>query len=273
MVLKQIAKGAIFFALLVNTTLNAFNQSDDCCNYLMPCGFSLQVQGGVNPIIWANRSDECCINDAELPSFHHLFKTPWVVGGKIGYNLTGCSEIYVEGLYTQAKGKVCNGVTVTCPEIINGTATISSEMGKYKAFAFYGGTRYYFGINCLNECSCFIDRAAFFIGMQVGFVHHKRVDVTLASTSLVGNSGPLTRAMFLKNNTISAGGNFGLDLAFNDCFSLVFTVEVIGNGAAKNCPIACLDNPIPGINANTIVTGRYGTEIWIPITAGLKYTF
>lgn len=272
MVLKQIAKCAIFFAILINVTLKAHDRSDDCCNYLVPCDYSIQFQGGVNPIVWTHRSDDCCIDGAELPSFHHLFKLPWVVGGKFGYNITGCSEIYLEGIYTQAKGKLCDGITVTCPQSVNGTATITSELSKYKAFALYAGTRYYFGNNCLSQCSC-LDRAAFFIGMQVGFVHHKRIDVTLNSTSLVGDSGPFTRTMFLKNNTISAGGNFGVDLAFNDCFALVFTVEVIGNGAAQNCPISCLDNPLPGINANTIVTGRYGTEIWIPITAGLKYTF
>lgn len=267
----------VIFLIFVTTGIYATDYQNDCCeyscDYLAPCAFSVQAHGGVNPIIWAQRNDDCCIDGATLPSFHHLFKTPWIVGGKIGYNVTGCTEIYIEGNYTQSKGKTCSGFIVTCPQSVNGTSTISSEMHKYKAAAFYGGARYYFGSNCLSACSCFIDRAAFFIGMQVGFVHHKNVDVTLSATSGVGNTSPFDKTLFLKNNTISAGGNFGLDLAFNDCFSLVLTVEVIGNGAAKNCPILCLDTPLPGINANTIVVGRYGTEIWIPITAGLKYTF
>lgn len=276
--LQRIVRLVIVLMLVASIETQALhNQYDNCCeevcNYLIPCDFSVQVHAGVNPIIWAQRNDDCCINGAELPSFRHLFKLPWIVGGKFGYNLTPCAEIYVEGNYTQAKGKKCDGFIVNCPQSVNGTTTINSELHKYKAFAFYGGARYYFGSDCLNQCSCFIGRAAFFIGMQVGFVHHKKLDVTLSATSLVGNVSPFIKTIFLKNNTISAGGNFGLDLAFNDCFSLVFTVEVIGNGATKNCPILCLDTPLPGINANTIVVGRYGTEIWIPITLGLKYNF
>lgn len=274
--IKQTIRCAILLVLmspLVAIASQTYN--DDCCdtcNYLLPCAWNIEVFGGVNPIQWLNRNDDCCIDGALLPKFRHLFKIPWIVGGRLGYNLTECTEVYIEGDYTQANGKTCNGTTVVCSQSVNGTTILNSQLNKYKAFAVYGGARYYWGMNCLSQCSC-INRAAFFIGMQVGFVHHKRIDITLSATNPLGNTSPFTRTIFLKNNVISAGGNFGVDFAFNDCFGFVFTVAVLGNGASKNCPVLCLDTPLPGINANTIAVGRFGTELWIPITLGFKYTF
>jgi hypothetical protein len=270
--MKQTIRFAILLLFTMNIQAASQETNNDCCNlcnYLLPCAWTVEVHGGVNPIQWLDRNDACCINGVILPKFRHLFKIPWIVGGKIGYNLTECTEIYIEGDYTQARGKTCNDITVTCP---TSTSIFTSTLNKYKAYGIYGGARYYFGFNCLNQCSC-IERAAFFIGLQVGFVHHKEIDVTLSATNPAGNTAPFTNTIFLKNYTISAGGNVGVDFAFNDCFALVFTVAILGNGPAKNCPITCLATPLPGIDANMIVTGRFGTELWIPITAGFKYSF
>jgi hypothetical protein len=272
--IKQTIRFALLLIAMAHMQTTALINNDCCetCNYLLPCAWSLEVHGGVNPIQWLNRNDSCCIDGAFLPKFRSLFKIPWIVGGKVGYNLTECTEIYIEGDYTQAKGKTCNGQTIVCPQSVNGTSILNSQVNKYKAFGIWGGARYYWGFDCFNQCSC-LERAAFFIGMQVGFVHHRRIDVTLALTNPLGDTPAFTNTIFLKSNVISAGGNFGFDLAVNNCFSLVFTVAVLGNGATKNCPVICLDTPLPGINASTIVVGRFGTELWIPITLGLKYTF
>lgn len=280
MQLKRIIAFAFVLACSTFQVQASRYESDECCSswccdYLAPCDWSIQVQGGVNPIVWTHRNDECCINGAELPSFFHTQNVPWIVGGKLGYNLSECVEVYVEGDYTQANGKHCESFTVDCSQSVNGTSSFVSKVGKYKAFGVWGGARYYFGSNYLNFCSCFIERAAFFIGMQVGFVHHHSLGVALTATNVNTGAvtGPFETTMFLKGNTISAGGNVGIDFAVNDCFSVVFTVEFLGNGAAKNCPISCLPNPLPGNNSNTISVGRYGTEIWFPITGGLKYNF
>lgn len=267
-------KRILILAMLLISSAGELIASNDCCesacDYLAPCGWSVQVQGGVNPIVWAKRDNSFWVDGLGLPSFLHLFKIPWIVGGKVGYNLNGCTEIYVEGDYTQARGK---HRTFSATSPLNGLTNFVAELSKYKAYGVWGGARYYFGLDCLSDCSCFIDRAAFFIGLQVGFVHHNQLDVALTSTTAVGYvTGPVFYQVFFKNYTISAGGNVGVDFAVNDCFSVVFTAEFLGNGASRSCPVGCSGTPLAGLYSEPVNVG-FDTELWFPVTLGLKYNF
>jgi hypothetical protein len=244
-------------------------QTMQACGPLDPCTFSLQVHGGVLPIVWSGRHNDW-VNEVELPSFRHLFKEPWTIGGKIGYNWAEWVEVYVEVDYASAHGKECITFEVTCPSSVNGNATISESLSKYSAVGLYGGSRFYW-----NSCwqSCGFDRASFFLGTKVGFLYHKQIDVAISATSSAGNSVPVVVPMFFRTNTVSAGLNLGMEWDLWCNFSLVLTGEVVANGGLRENPIICLGTPIPGINAMTALVGGFSTEVWFPITLGLKYTF
>ncbi len=244
---------------------------DLCDDILSPCRFSVQANAGVLPIVWLDRHDEALA--AELPSYFGVYQVPFIVGGKIGYNLTSCIEVYGEVEYARAKGKSCISFNVNCSGVTGGSATIATNLSPYSAVGAWAGARYYFGFDRVDRWFCWCKKTSFFAGLQVGFVHHDQVDVTIASTSAQGNSGPMVSPLLLKTNSVSAGGNFGFDVAINDCFSFVFTFELLANGATKNYPVICLCNPVPGINSSTALVGRFGTELWLPVLFGFKYTF
>ena len=87
------------------------------CNPLYCGAWDLQVQVGVNPILWRNRGPVVGINCGQsttspvvplfdtLPKFSKFFKTPWLVGGQVGYALSDNTRVYLEFDYSQAKAK------------------------------------------------------------------------------------------------------------------------------------------------------------------------
>ena len=100
------------------------SESRDCggcyecgCNPLYCGAWDLQVQGGVVPILWRQRSaitgftcvasaGPACTTTAttifdNVPRFRQLFKVPWYVGGQIGYAWSDNTRVYVEFNYAQ----------------------------------------------------------------------------------------------------------------------------------------------------------------------------
>ena len=216
-------------ALAENSRTQTMEQKSCKLGYLKPHGWSLQAQGGVNPIIWGNRDDSFWVDGNRLPSFLGLFQVPWIVGGKVGYNVNSYSEIYIEGDYTQAHGKAD---TITANHPLNGPSTFVAKPSTYSAYAVYGGDRYYFGNFLSDSSSC---RASVFVGLKVGFVHHNAVHLKITENSESGVVyGPFEYQMLYRDFTISAGGNLGLDVAVMDCLSVVLTLEALGNGPARS---------------------------------------
>ena len=258
---------AILASLLIS---NIFATSPCLVNCAEPCeracSFNVELHGGVVPIIWAGRGSDCTNQGDRLPSFHDLFKIPFIVGGKVGWNWNECSEIFVQVDYVQAHGR-CGSFSINCPSSVNGNAVIASGVGKYTAIGFWVGSRYYFNLDCVCRA------LSFFAGLQVGFVQHRQIDISLSATSNVGTAPVSCHPMFLRTTTISGGANFGLDLCLTPCLSLVLTGAVLGNGAIRNYPVICLETPLPGINSATVLVGRFQTELWFPLTLGLKFTY
>ena len=161
----------------------------DCCPRQYECGcnplycgaWDLQVQGGVAPILWRNRGPIYAVNCTSIvtggpvysllsttPRFNKLFKTPWYVGGQVGYAMSDNSRVFVEFDYSQANGK--NAVAITGDNTsFPGTFTFTFD--KYKLFEGYVGARYYWDRWC--------DHLSFFLGGKIGFVRHKKQNVVL----------------------------------------------------------------------------------------------
>ena len=301
---------SLMLALLASAaSLQANSCMDECRSCpdtpLEECAYSVQIQAGVNPIIWAGRCctygvanvdavgcDDNFLSLRELPRFHKLFRTPWIVGGKLGWNMSACDELYLEFDYTQAKAR---SYTLCIPSLDDCTVGVGLDLGnsKYEAYMAYVGARHYF-----ERCWC--DRLTFFLGGKVGLLHHKAIRANLSATGecALGNCNSSCNVscnnscnvscnnscdfscngfsgcndLFKKNTVISAGGNIGLDFCFWGDFDFVITAEVVGSGPLQSCSSVVVgDFDEAGIS--NIVLGRYSTEVSFPVTFGFKYTF
>jgi hypothetical protein len=269
--------------------------SDQYCDNSCECCFNVQVQAGIAPIIWTRRGDfsaiSCnaslgCPNSTigpvvplfEMPRFNNLFKLPWTVGGIIGYMIDDCTEVYIEANYRQAKAKdnFTRQTSITLPLFVAQPQFVFSSLSKYRIYDFYVGARSYFD-PCWCEC------ASFFIGGQVGLVHHKEVDFKLTTSSLTNTcaaaftSNPFI--LFGKHTNFAGGANIGLEYCVCGCLSLVLAAEFIATcgpcGSATNIAFAgCVaDQVLPELRPLGFIVGGSGTEVFFPITLGLKFDF
>ena len=169
---------------------------DDCNPVNCGC-FNIQIQAGVAPIVWTRRGCFSVVscNAASLtcngntpvgpvvpifgmPSFNKLFSTPWTVGGKLGYALSECTELYFEANYRQANSKCFTSSTnLNLGLFIVRPVFQFTNVSKYKFYDFYVGLRRYW-----DACVC--DRLSVFLGMQVGVAHHNSVRANITSSSL-----------------------------------------------------------------------------------------
>ncbi len=270
--------------------------SNSSCEYNECCScFNLQVQAGIAPIIWSQRNTfsaiSCnaslgCPNSTvgpvvplfEMPKFNNLYKLPWTVGGLIGYNLTDCFEVYVAANYRQANAKNDFTVqpTITLPLFVARPQFVFNSLSKYRFYDFYVGGRYYF-----NPCWC--SCASFFLGGQIGLVHHKEVNFRLITSSL-SNACAATftsdsLVLFGKRTNVAGGGNLGLQYCWCDCVTFVLTAEVIATcGPCANITniafAGCVaDQVLPELRPLGFIVGGSSTQIFFPITLGLKYSF
>ncbi len=263
---------------------DGYMNSGDCCPRQYECGcnplycgaWDLQIQAGVNPIIWRNRGPVYgvrCITGAnpnpvvtlfdEAPKFSSLYKTPWIVGGQIGYAMSDNTRVYLEFDYSQAKAK-SDVVIATGAPTVNGTFTFN--FSKYKLFEGYVGARYYWDRWC--------DHLSFFFGGKVGFVARKRQTATFAVAIPNFTTLTITDQEFnSKRTAISGGGHLGLDYCICGNWSLVLTGEVVASCGPRGIgAIALGTNP----NANdlrAIFTPRVGTELRFPVTLAVRYSF
>lgn len=242
------------------------------CNPLYCGAWDLQVQAGVSPIIWRNRGDLLAVDCAltapllplvslfELPKFSTLFKTPWTVGGQVGYHWSDNTRVYLEFNYIQAKHKSDVALSaalgpVTLPLVLN--------VSKYKLFDGYVGARYYWDRWC--------DRVAFFLGGKVGFTHRKRIDTDTLVVTVGSASRTLSDfATFNRRTVVSGGADFGLDFCFCGNWSFVITGAVIASCGPSG---AVFTVPNPQFGVANIIIGGIGSELRFPVTAGVRYSF
>lgn len=264
-----------------------------CCERVYDCGDPLNcgslnfwVRAGVAPTIWRDRGDFSLVScnglaagqDStivtlfELPKFSKFFKTPWIIGGQIGYAVTDCMEFYLEANYRKANHKKFVISDVAIP---NDTLTVTFLFDDgYRAVDAYAGARYYWG-------RCWCDKLAWFLGGKFGLVHRQEVDFDFSLAQeicVVGaplesrNSVPF----FYRSTSPSVGLNFGLDWCWGCGWSFMFMAEVVATCGPKsndNIVIANNCSQLPLLNPSNIIIGHIGTEIFFPITFGVKYSF
>lgn len=249
------------------------------CNPLYCGAWDLQIQAGVAPISWSNRGNFSLIQCAgvaaanpisplfEIPQFHHFYKLPWTVGFQVGYHHSDNVRLYVEFDYVQASAK--NDVEVQTIGISPNTFVFNLQ--KHRLFEAYVGARYYWDRWC--------ERVAFFLGLKVGLVHYKHVSYNATVTPPVPAVQFAVDAPLFNNKTRPSGGiDFGFDICFCGCWSLVITGAVIAscgpqsNNLSLTSGSGCVVNTVvPGIN--NVLIGRIGTELRFPVTAGVRYSF
>ncbi len=236
------------------------------CNPLYCGAWDLQVQGGVNPILWRNRGNWLALNCSastplisyfETPKFSHLYRIPWIVGGQVGYAMSDNTRVYLEFNYSQANHK--NNVGILAED---GSTFTFGDARKYKLFDAYAGARYYWDRWC--------DRVSFFLGGKVGLTHHKRLNYDFNFAS--GNTTPFTDQNVYRSNTVISGGaNVGFDICFCGNWSFVVTGEVVGSCGPRSVgPVATVAT---GLLITQLVVGSVGNELRFPVTAAIRYSF
>ncbi len=272
-----------------------------CCEQVYDCGDPLNcgavnfwLRAGIAPTLWNGRGEFSLVSCNalavpntisnivpvfQLPKFKSFFKLPWIIGGQIGYAVTDCLEFFVEANYHKASHKTGgpNGATfvlnnVTVPnDIVNVSLTF---LDGYRVTDFYVGARYYWG-------RCWCDRFAGFIGGKFGLVHHQEVDFNYSISSVnCPSSAALASTtcvpFFLRNNAPGVGLDIGFDYCWGCGWSFMFMAEVVATcGPRGNDNIILTSNcsQLPSLMPSNIIIGGIGTEIFFPITFGLKYSF
>lgn len=221
----------------------------------MHCGEFIAVRCTANP---------STVSILDMPKFSKFFRTPWTVGGQFGYALSCNARLFIEFDYYQARLKDKCGCP--CFSIINvplPTDSIQLCLGKYKAWDFYGGARYYWDRWC--------DRLSLFLGGKIGLRHHKRIQLT---GNLTNTSGDSEIDFFRKSTMVAGGGHIGLDYCIWGNFSVVLTAEVVAScGPRAVDSILLSDVDAFRLDASNLLPARIGTELMFPITLGLRYSF
>lgn len=266
----------------------------ECCDQVycgdpLDCGaFNLMVHAGGVPTLWRDRGNLSLVSCnalaipgygqdivpvLKLPKYHKLFGTPWIVGGQVGYAASDNVEFYVEFNYRQGKAREFTVAGIVLPNEPLSDVTLRMDKN-YKVFDAYIGARYYWG-------RCWCDRIAVFLGGKFGLLYRDAVNFSLsvantvctAETGLI--SGPCT-PFFFKSTVPAAGGNWGFDWCFGCGWSLFAMAEVVAACGPRTNPNVILTancSQLPGLLPSNIIVGGIGTELFFPLTVGLKYSF
>jgi opacity protein-like surface antigen len=267
----------------VQANRDEYSNGGDCCPRQYECGcnplycgaWDLQVQGGVAPILWRNRgpiSGVNCTSSATVPviqlfptspKFSKFFKTPWIIGGQVGYAMSDNTRVFAEFDYSQAKAK--SAVVLTSTSSVPGT--ISFAFNKYKIFEGYVGARYYWDRWC--------DHLSFFLGGKVGFLRHKKqnVDLIFAFPATVVAYTLSDQAFYAKSTRISGGGHIGLDYCICGNWSIVLTGEVVATCGPRGAAPLSLGTSSSLNGFTNLFIPAIGTELRFPVTLAVRYSF
>lgn len=257
------------------------------CSDVAPlrCGrFDIQLHAGVNPIRWRDRgglygptfeapSNIAIIKAFDLPDFDCLYKTPWIVGGQVGYAYSDNMRFYLEGFFSKAAPQCPSRALLLRTETgaPNGT-TITLGLDSFELGGFNAGVEYY-----MNRF--WQEKVSFFIGAKVGFVHHRQV--MFSAFEVIPTTPPLTivlipdtdkQRIFKTDAAVSGGFNFGFDILLNDCWSFVMSAGLVGTAGPKSSSDVMLI-PSFAIPPRNFMVTHTDSEILFPVTFALRYTF
>ncbi len=288
-------------------------QADCCsCGPLTPCEWSFTFRGGIEPGYYASRSENDfidtvaftevdAIGDAietglvlqsakvRTPRYDSQFQMPWTLVGDLAYALTCNTEIFIDGLYGEARGKSTDYELVYAaipsnldpgvfPDVRDEETYNVSE--DYSTLSYIGGNiglRHYF-----SSGGC----GSLFLGAKVGARHYDPVHAEINVSNNDGSFDPVSKIYYSSYNVFSGGVQIGYDIRVCDCMHFVVMGEVIGNCALRPHKPAYFvsegGSTIVGegidlvqqyVSSVAIPGRRTGTLITFPITAGVKITF
>jgi hypothetical protein len=246
--------------------------------------WNVDFHGGVTPIIWKSRGEVdlvACGSDAtglnpmiqlaaHLPKFNHLYKTPWTVGGKIGYAACENVEFNFEMNYLQANRKCA----ITYNVLGLDDEVFRINPGKYRLFDAYLGSRYYF-----NRIWC--QHLSFYLGGKIGLTHRYKTcatysmnDVALVPLSVsCSPCDTVIKDIWRKNNNVSGGLQLGFDVCFCNGWSVFASAEVVASCGPRANTAINFQTPTPApLFATNLISGGIGTELRFPVTFGIKFT-
>lgn len=280
--------------------------NDDCCQRTecepeydcgcpLICGsLNVWLRGGVAYTSWRDRGDFSAISCNSLstafggdivpilhplPQFKKFFHLPWIAGGQIGYAFTDYFEFYFEFNYRSASRRVFTKTGIIIPNDV--VTVVLTFADNYRAYDAFVGGRFYWG-------RYWCDRIAGFLGAKYGLVHHKRVCLVAPSTitstqcpvetPLVIASGTASVPFFLSNTRPAAGLNAGFDWCLGCGWSFMVMGEIVASCGPKSnnsggIVITSSCTQLPSILPSNLLVGSTGTELYFPVTFGLKYSF
>lgn len=290
------------YLVLICATFSLVAGNDCCekyysgCETPLHCGqWSIVPKGGVAPTIRTAQDPVWLINPclnlsgpitgcentppnptspvftvSKTAKFQNQFKTPFIVGFELQYALDDYHMVYLEYAYRQAKAKVfpfTAGLFQVCERFTN-----------YSSSAGYLGARQYF-----NRIWC--EHLAFFVGLKIGILHRKQVCYNL-NLAVPSFDVPLTtiadNPYFFADNVVSGGLHLGFDYCFNCNWSFQFNAEVVASAGPKVNQNVRFGQDAgqtdPAILAalgglTNVNIGATGTEVYFPVTFGIRYNF
>lgn len=278
--MKYINMIVVASACLLPSFLNA-----QSCEEVLSCGqYNGMVRAGIAPTIWRKReaveffspfamqlTNNLTIPLFDVPSFEKLFHFPWIVGGQIGYMLADNIEVYGEANYRQASKRTLTKDNVIIPnDVIN---VVFDLVDNYRAVDAYVGARVYFDTKC--------ERWTYFIGAKVGFVHHNTINFNYSFTPQMSPPQLALSSMeavplFLKNNIVAGGANGGFMWCWGCGWSAMLIGEVVANCGVRSNRLIALENTctqLPSIVPCQLLIGEVDSELFFPVTFGIKYSF
>ena len=269
----------ILASLLPNTSnqqLSAFDWDGLCdpiiCDVCSPydeCRWSISLLSGASPTYFLGDNDDLLFFnppivvtsplEAESRSFHNQYNLPWNAGVELGYMFFDNCEIFLDFTYNTSKTREDNRfIGDVTGNIFLLTAT------HYRSYDYHIGSRYYFDTFC-----CVFTP---FIGGKIGITNR---DGVLISENIVSPAGTSITycgiPRFCKTTTFSGGFHVGVNWDLTCCLAVTFKAEALVSGQWDS-PIIRAPNPNP-FGLPTVVLGRTGSIIEVPITLGLRYNF
>lgn len=292
------SKSILLFCLLFTVASsyaeydNAYSVDQNCAQSGCYCGgFDVEVRAGVAPTLWLNRGytsfvacnalaipgfNQSIVPLFQAPKFKQFFHVPWFVGVHFGYEITPCFQTYLEFNYRQASGRTYSLTGTNAITIPNDVLDVTFTMNdKYSVFDAYIGARHYW-----TSDWCWCNEVDVFLGGKFGLLHRKKVNFAFNFTSAVCSSeGPLispSATLFFASTSPSVGLNIGAEWCLGCDFWLVLTGEVVATcGPKNNDNISSINNcsALGSILPSNLIIGNIGTELFFPVTLGIKYSF
>lgn len=287
----------------------------NCCSSgpLKPCEWSFTFRGGIEPGYYASRSDNDFIDtvaftevdaigevveietalvlqssNVRTPRYDSQVQMPWTLIGDLAFAISCNTEIFIDGLYGEARGKstgydlvfgaIPSNLDPTFPDVrAEETYTVRED---YSTFSYVGGNiglRHYF-----SSGGC----GSLFIGAKVGARHYDPLHVEINASNSDGAFEPISKVYYSSYNVFSGGLQIGYDIRICDCMHFVVMGELIGNCALRPHKPGYLvsegETTTVGegvdllqqyVSSVAIPGRRTGTLLTLPITAGVKITF